>query len=172
MHMAAVYDFVLVRDQAVSERLIVLLPIEFCHIPVSQDLNELAQSNPTIPIYQPDEKYDFLSMVQVALKRWSDILAQPVHQGLNAYTEDAIACVLESLFMFLRLMRCGESFLENGLSDGDADDKEDDDDGTDNDLDSNDGVDEEGKRLIRQQNALVRKQETIVLSIVQGLWYS
>ena len=74
--------------------------------------------------------------------------------------------------MFLRLMRCGESFLENGLSDGDADDKEDDDDGTDNDLDSNDGVDEEGKRPIRQQNALVRKQETIVLSIVQGLWYS
>ena len=79
MHIAAVYDFVLVRDQAVSERLIVLLPIEFCHIPVSQDLNELAQSNPTFPIYQPDEKYDFLSMVQVALKRWSDILAQPVH---------------------------------------------------------------------------------------------
>ena len=108
-HVADVYDFVLLRDQAVSERQTVLVPIKFCHIPVSQVLNQQAQSNPVIPIYQPDEKDDFLSMVHVALKLRSDILAQPAHQGLNVCTEDAIACVPESLYMFIRLMLGGQS---------------------------------------------------------------
>ena len=47
-HVADVYDFVLLRDQAVSERQTVLVPIKFCHIPVSQVLNQQAQSNPII----------------------------------------------------------------------------------------------------------------------------
>ena len=193
-HVADVYDFVLFRDQAVSERQIVLVPIKFCHIPVSQVLNQQAQSNPIIPIYQPDEKDDFLSMVHVALKLRSDILAQPGHQGLNVCTEDGIACVPESLYIFTRLMLGGQSLLENGLSDGDEDDKEEDDEfindddddddddevhdaednnrGTDDDLDRNDAVDEEGEQPIRRQNARVRKQETRVLSIAQDLVYS
>ena len=187
-HVADVYDFVPLRDQAVSERQTVLVPIKFCHIPVSQVLNQQAQSNPVIPIYQPDKKDDFLSMVYVALKLRSDILAQPVHQGLNVCTEDAIACVPESLYMFIRLMLGGQSLLENGLSDGDDDDKENDDDfindddevhdaednnrGTDDDLESNYAVDEEGEQPIRRQNARLRKQETRVLSIAQDLVYS
>ena len=193
-HVADVYDFVLLRDQAVSERQTVLVPIKFCHIPVSQVLNQQAQSNPIIPIYQPDEKDDFLSMVHVALRLRSDILAQPAHQGLNVCTEDATACVPESLYMFIRLMLGGQSLLENGLSDGDDDHKEDGDDfindddddddddevhdaednnrGTDDDLDSNDAVDEEGEQPTRRQNARVRKQETGVLSIAQDLVYS
>ena len=96
-HVTDVNDFVLLRDQAVSERQTVLVPIKFCHIHVSKVLNQQAQSNPTVPIYQPDEKNDFLSMLRVALKLCSDILAQPVHQGLNVCTEDAIACAPESL---------------------------------------------------------------------------
>ena len=111
-HVADVYDFVLPRDQAVSERQTVLVPIKFCHIPVSQVLIQQAQSNPIIPIYQPDEKDDFLSMV---LKLRSDILAQPAHQGLNVCTEDAIACAPESLYMFIRLMLGGQSLLENRM---------------------------------------------------------
>ena len=176
-----------------------LVPIKFCHIPVSQVLNQQAQSNSTIPIYQPEGKDDFLSMVHVALKLRSDILAQPVHQGLNVCTEDAIACVPESLYMFLRLMLGGQSLLENRLSDGHDDDKEEDDDdfindddddddddddnddevhddegndhGTDDDLDSVDAVDEEVKQPIRRKNAWVRKQEIRVLSIAQDLVY-
>ena len=167
------FYFVLLRDQAVSERQTVLVPIKLCHIPISQVLNQQAQSNPVIPIYQPGEKHDFLSMVHVALKLRSDILRQPAHQGLNVCTEDAIACVPESLYMFIRLMLCGQSLLENGLSDGDDDDKEDDDDfindddddaddddevhddednnrGTDDDLNCNDAVDEEGVQPIRR----------------------
>ena len=195
-HVADVYDFVLLRDQVVSEHQTVLVPIKFCHIPVSQVLNQQAQSSPIIPSYQPDEKDDFLSMVHVALKLRSDILAQPAHQGLNVCTEDAIACVPESLYMFIRLMLGGQSLLENGLSDGDDDDKEDDNDlinddddddddddrevhdiedndrGTDDDLDSNEPDDEEGEQPIRQQNARVRKQETRLLSIAQDLVYS
>lgn len=116
-----------------------------------------------------------------------------MHQGLSVCLEDAIACVPESFYMFLRLMLGGQSLLENGLSDGNDDDKEEDDDfinndddgddhevhdddgnddGTDDDLDSNDTVDEEGKQPIRQQNAQVRKQENRVLSITQDLVYS
>jgi len=62
-HVADIYDFVLLRDQAVSERQTALVPIKFCHIPVSQVLNQQPQSDSRIPIYQPDEKDDFLSMV-------------------------------------------------------------------------------------------------------------
>lgn len=168
-HVADVYDFVLLRDRAVSERQTFLVPFKFCHIPVSQVLNRKAQSDAIIPIYQPDEKDDFISMAHVALKLRSDMLAQPAHQGLNFCTEDTITCVPESLYMFIKLMLGGQSLLENGLGDGDDDDQEDDDDvindddddedhddedndhGTDDDLNSNDAVDEEGKQPIRSQ---------------------
>jgi len=161
-HVEDVYDFVLLDDQAVSECQTVLVPIRFSHIPVSQVLNQQPQSNSTMPIYQPEWKDDFLCMVHVALKLRSDTLAQPVHQCLNVCTKDAIVCVPESFYIFLRLMLGGQSLLENGLSDGDNDDKEEDDDdftnddndddddevhddegndhGTDDDLDSNDAV--------------------------------
>ena len=94
-------------------------------------------------------------------------------------------------------MIAGQSLLENGLSDGDDDDKqndhelishdddddddedhdvEDDDHGADDDLNSKDAVDEEGEQPIRQQNARVSKQghlaETRVLCIAQHLVYS
>ena len=36
---ADVYDFRVLRDQATAERQTVLVPIKFCHIPVSQVLN-------------------------------------------------------------------------------------------------------------------------------------
>ena len=73
-YVADVYHFVLLRDQAVSERQTVLVPIKFGHITVSQVLNQQAQSDPLIPIYQPDEKDDFLSMVHVPLKLRYDSL--------------------------------------------------------------------------------------------------
>ena len=109
-------------------------------------------------------------MIHVALKLRSDVLVQPVHQGLNVCTEDAIAC--ESLYIFLRLMLGGQSLFENELSDdddkeeddfmndGDDDDHEVRDDegndhGTDDDLGSNDTADEEGKQPIRQQQYTV-----------------
>ena len=86
-------------------------------------MNQQTQSEPVIPVYQPGERDDFLPMVHVALKLRSDILAQPSHQGLNVCKEDAIACVAESLYMFIRLMIGGQSLLENGLSDSDDGDK-------------------------------------------------
>ena len=56
-------------------------------------------------------------MVHVALKLRSEILGQPTHKGLNVCKEDAIACVPDSLYMFIRLMLGGKSLLENGLCD-------------------------------------------------------
>ena len=94
-----------------------LVPIKFSHIPVSQVLNQQTQSEPATPVYQPDERDDFLSMVHVALKLRSDIIAQPSHQGLNVCKDDAIACVADSLYMFVRLMMGGLSLLGKGLND-------------------------------------------------------
>ena len=101
------------------------MPIKFSHIFVSQVLNQQTQSEPVIPVYQPDERDDFL-MVHVALKLCPDILAQLSHHGLNVRKENAIACVPESLYMFIRLMIGGQSLLENGLNDCDDNDKVDD----------------------------------------------
>jgi len=115
-HVADIYDFVVLHDQAIVERQTVLVLIKFCHIFVSQVLNQQTQSEPVIPVYQPDERDDFLSMVHVALTLRSDILGKPTHQGLNVCKDDAIACVPESLYMFIRRMLGGQSVLENGLS--------------------------------------------------------
>ncbi|CAH3035152.1 unnamed protein product [Porites lobata] len=75
-HVADFYDFVLLRNQAIAERQTVL-------------------SESRIPVFQPDERDDFLSLVHVALKIRSDILSQPWHQGLNVSREDALACSAE-----------------------------------------------------------------------------
>ena len=155
-----------------------LVPTKFCHIPVSQVLNQQMQPEPVIPVYQPDEREDFLSMVHVALKLRSDILERPTHQGLNDCKEDAIACVPESLYMFIRLMLGGQLLLENGLSGCDDDEKERESNITDDDDDDNDEEveDEEEKQLNPRQNSRVRNQEhlvkTRVLSIAQDLVYS
>ena len=122
-HVADFYDFVPLRNQAIAERQTVLVPIKFSHIPVSQVLNQQTQSESRIPVFQPDERDDFLSLVHVALKIRSDILSQPSHQGLNVSREDALACVPESLYMFIRLMLGGQCLLENGSNDSDDDDK-------------------------------------------------
>ncbi|CAH3018507.1 unnamed protein product [Porites evermanni] len=116
-HVADFYDFVLLRNQAIAERQTVLVPIKFSHIPVSQVLNQQTQSESRIPVFQPDERDDFLSLVHVALKIRSDILSQPSHQGLNVSREDALACVPESLYMFIRLMLGGQYLLENVSND-------------------------------------------------------
>ena len=119
-----------------------LVPIKFSHIPVWQVLNQQTQSEPAMPVYQPDERDDFLSMVHVALKLRSDIIAQPSHQGLNVCKEDAIVCVPDSLYIFIRLMMGGLSLLEKGLNDCDDDDKVDDSDITDHDGGDNDDDDD------------------------------
>ena len=108
-HVADFYDFVFCQT--------VLVPIKFSHIPVSQVLNQQTQSEPAMPVYQPDERHDFLSMVHVAFKPRSDIIAQPSQQGLNVCKEGTIACVPDSLYMFIRLMTVmmgGLSLLEKG----------------------------------------------------------
>ena len=97
-----------------------------------------------MPVYQPDERDDFLSMVHVALRLLCDIIAQPSHQGLNVCKEDAIACVQDSLYMYIRFMMGGQSLLEKGLNDCDVDDSDiTDHDGRDNDDDDNDNDDDD-----------------------------
>ena len=91
-------------------------------------------------------------MVLVALKLRSDIFGKPTHQGLNVCKEDAIACVPESLHMFIRLMLGGQSLLENGLSDCDDDDK----DGKSDVIDDDD--DDESRRKAEFKTKCSRKK--------------
>ena len=82
-------------------------------------------------------------MAHVALKPRSHILGQPTHKALNVCNEDAIACVPDSLDMFIRLMLGGQSLLENGLSDCYDVDKVEDSDAIDRDGDDDDDVDDD-----------------------------
>lgn len=71
-----------------------------------------------IPIYQsPDE--GFLEMVHVALKLRADILAHPKYTGFVVNQDEMIACVPESVFMFVRLMFGGHNLLEGSPDDKD-----------------------------------------------------
>ena len=123
----------------------------------------------------------------MALKIRSDILSQPTHQGLNISREDALACVPESLYMFIRPKLGGQYLLENGLNDSDDNDKKDDSDfvnGEDNEAesaedygddeqDSTDSEEEERNQSNQREKRNQENQvETRVLSIAQDLVYS
>ena len=112
-----------------------------------------------IPIYNPP-KDDFLSMVHMALKLRSDVLAQATYKGLNVNEEEALACVPDSLYMFLRLLIGGQSTLEIG--DGE--------DGVDCDDGSEGGVECDGDadHADRKESITLSR----VLSIAQDIVYS
>lgn len=104
------YDFVVLRDQATSERWTILVPMQFRHVPLSEVCDNEHSTSP-IPQYKPQED-DFLSMVHVALKLRSDILAHPAYTGVNLSEEEAIDCVPDRLYMFIRLLLGGQSVLD------------------------------------------------------------
>ena len=106
-------------------------------------MNQQAQSNLAIPIYQPDEKYDFLSSSTEA-SLW--YISAACASGPNVCTEEAIECVSKKFLYVSKAYACwsvSENELENGLSDGDADGKEDDDDLINDDDDNDDDDDDD-----------------------------
>ena len=62
-----------------------------------------------------------MSLVHVALKIHSDSMSTPGHAGLSMSEKDAIACVPESLFMFLNLLLGGQTILEDETDVADED---------------------------------------------------
>lgn len=103
-------DFITVPNQYV-----LLVPRKMVHLPFSDFMSEEVEFY-AIPVYQsPDE--GFQEMVYVALKLREDILAHPKYTGFVVNEDKMIACVPESLFMFIGLMFGGHSLLERSPND-------------------------------------------------------
>ena len=63
-------------------------------------------------LFQPKDD-GFLEMVHVALMLRSDIMAQPRYEGFNVNEDDAISCVPDNVYMFLRLLFGGQTLLHD-----------------------------------------------------------
>lgn len=137
-----IYECIPLRNQPVENRTILLVPRQFGHIPITQLATE-DQEDFAIPRYDSQES-GFLEMVHLALKLRSDILQAPEYKGFQISDDEAIACVPDSLFMFLRLMIGGQSLL-----DYEADERE--------------------EKVMTEKES---KVQNVVLSIAQDLVYS
>ena len=122
-HLVDLYDFIKLRNVDINERQMVLVQNNLLHIPISQLLNNDSNTDDdehSIPVhvYMPQEQDNFLLMVHVALKLRSDILAYHSQKGINVSKEDAIACIPDSVYMFVRLLLGGQSLLETAFESG------------------------------------------------------
>ena len=102
-----VYDFVIMCNQAI------LVPTDFRHIPITRLLDETDDQS-TMQVYKPGNS-EFLELVHVALKLRSDILAQPRHKGLDVSEDAVMACIPDSLYMFIRLVIGGQNDSDTEL---------------------------------------------------------
>ena len=107
------FEFVVMHNQAVEDRQTLLVPTKYGHVPISKLIAEDEDAH-TMPAYQPVDDL-FLEMVHVAFKLRSEIMAQPPYEGFNISEDEAISCVPENLFMFLRLLFGGQGLLEGDL---------------------------------------------------------
>ena len=106
-------DCVQPLERSPSERLSLLIPTKYANIAVSKLANESADTDDllTMPTYKPHEDI-FLSLVHVALKIRGDLMEKPGLEGLGVSEQDAIDCVPDSLYMFLRLLFGGQKLLQ------------------------------------------------------------
>ena len=109
------FEFVqpLMRDK--SEREPLLVPCNYSHQVIADSYYQQTSDDSddvllTMPNYQPQDN-DFLSLVHVALKIRNDVVSSPGHKGFEVSEEAAIACVPDSLYMFLNLMLGGQRLL-------------------------------------------------------------
>ena len=70
-------------------------------------------------LFQPKDD-GFLEMVHVALMLRSDIMVQPRYEEFNVNEDEAISCVPDNVYMFLRLLFGGQTLLhDEPVTDGD-----------------------------------------------------
>lgn len=62
-------------------------------------------------VYKPGDS-EFLELVHVALKIRSDVLAQPRPKGLDISEDAVMACIPDSLYMFIRLVVGGQDLFD------------------------------------------------------------
>ena len=100
-------------EKSPSERLSFLIPsIKFANVAVSKLGNERADTDDslTMPTFEP-HKDIFLSLVHAALKIRGDLMEEPGLLSLSVSEQDAIDCVPDSLYMFIRLLFGGQKLL-------------------------------------------------------------
>lgn len=86
------------------------MPRKFEHVPISDFIpQEASLTNPT---NQPSSE-GFLNITYVALKMRGDILAHTKFTGFVVSEDKMIKCVVENLFLCIRLMLGGPNLLEN-----------------------------------------------------------
>ena len=98
------------RNQEIGDRQTVLVPMNFRHIPITRLSDERDDESP-MQVYKPGDN-EFLELVHVALRLRSDILAHPHHKGLDISEDAVMACIPDSLYMFIRLVIGGQSLLD------------------------------------------------------------
>jgi len=78
----------------------------------------------SLPVYHARDSW-FLEMVHVALKLRSDIVAHPEYLGYVISEEEALGCIPDSVYMFLKLLTGGQTLLagDDDDSTGDQDTK-------------------------------------------------
>ena len=96
--LSGAFEFHVLQKASVQENGIVLVPKEFCHIPLATVIAR--DDEDIIPPYKVDDDI-FLSLIHVALKLRADILCHPRYQGFEVTKEAEIACIPENLYMFL-----------------------------------------------------------------------
>ena len=118
-----VYGFHTLSKSEDREKGIVLLPIEFSHIPIATLLSH-EDEECVIPVYTAGDDI-FLSLIHVALKLRSDIVSHPPYKGLKVTKEAAMSCIPESLYMFLTVMYGGQCVLWGDEEEGNQDENDD-----------------------------------------------
>ena len=106
-----VYDFIVLRNAASSERQTLLVPKECAHVLVSKQIDTEDTDEMTIPIFRR-EVDEFRAMVHVALKLCSVVLSHPAFTGVNVNQEAEIASVSNSVHMFLNLLLRDQSHFD------------------------------------------------------------
>lgn len=106
-----VYDFVVLRNAIPTERTTLLIPNTLQHIPLSKVVDD-EYNNGTIQIFRQNDD-DFMSMVHVALKLRSDIIAHPGFKGVNVSETAELASVPSSVLTFISLLLGGQSHIED-----------------------------------------------------------
>ena len=94
------------HNQAVEDRQTLLIPTKYAHISTSKLATEDLKS-PLLHFQPKDDVFGDGLMLR------SNIMAQPRYKGFNANEDEAISCVPENVYMFLRLLFGGQTLLHD-----------------------------------------------------------
>ena len=101
-------------DVEISDRQTIIIPTRYQVHGISQ-LSKTIGEELSIPSFHPEQEDEFLALVHVALKIRSDITKKSIKSKkiMEVREDDALECIPESLYMFLRLLYRGQDVLDD-----------------------------------------------------------